>query len=174
MRREMAARPRRYWLMKSEPDVFSIDDLSRAPGQTTCWDGVRNYQARNFLRDEIRVGDGVLYYHSSAEPSGIAGEAVVVRAGYPDPTAFDRRDAHYDLKSDPARPTWYAVDVRFVRACRPLIPLSRLRRVAALRSMLVLKRGMRLSVQPVTAAEWRAIMTWPGWALPERVGRTGV
>jgi len=168
MRREMAARPRRYWLMKSEPDVFSIDDLSRAPGRTTCWDGVRNYQARNFLRDEIRVGDGVLYYHSSAEPSGIAGEAVVARAGYPDPTAFDRNDAHYDPKSHRAKPTWYAVDVRFVRACRPLIPLSSLRRMAALRSMLVLRRGMRLSVQPVTAAEWRAIMTLPEWG-----GRAG-
>jgi predicted RNA-binding protein with PUA-like domain len=163
MRREMSRRPPRYWLMKSEPDVFSIDDLSRAPGRTTCWDGVRNYQARNFLRDEIQAGDGVLYYHSSAEPSGIAGQAVVARAGYPDPTAFDPDDAHYDAKSDPKRPTWYAVDVKFVRACRSLITLPRLRQRPALRSMLALKRGMRLSVQPVTAAEWRVIMKLPEW-----------
>jgi len=166
MRREMSRRSRRYWLMKSEPDVFSIDDLRQAPGRTTCWDGVRNYQARNFLRDAIAVGDGVLYYHSSAEPPGIAGEAVVRRAGYPDPTAFDPDDVHYDAKSDPATPTWFAVDVRFVRAARRLIALSRLRRLPALRSMLVLKRGMRLSVQPVTAAEWRAIMTLSEWARP--------
>jgi len=167
MRREMASRPRRYWLMKSEPDVFSIDDLRRAPGRTTCWDGVRNYQARNFLRDQLAVGDGVLYYHSSAEPSGIAGEAVVARAGYPDPTAFDPHDVHYDPKSIRSRPTWYAVDVKFVRACAGIIPLARLRRLPAVRSMLVLKRGMRLSVQPVTEAEWRAIMTLPEWAPPE-------
>ncbi len=155
--------------MKSEPDVFSIDDLSLAPGRTTCWDGVRNYQARNFLRDEIQVGDGVFYYHSSAKPSGIAGEAVVARAGYPDPTAFDPDDAHHDPKSDPARPTWYAVDVKFVCACRSLITLPRLRQVPALRSMLVLKRGMRLSVQPVAAAEWRAIMMLPEWDGPAGV-----
>lgn len=170
MRRKMRQRPRRYWLMKSEPDVFSIDDLRRAPGRTTCWDGVRNYQARNFLRDDFSVGDGVLYYHSDADPPGIAGEAVVTRAGYPDPTAFDRRDVHYDPKSDPARPTWYAVDVTYVRSCRLLITLARLRQVKALRSMLVLRRGMRLSVQPVTAAEWRAMMRLPEWALPGRAG----
>ena len=166
----MSPRQRRYWLMKSEPEVFSIDDLRRAPKRTTCWDGVRNYQARNFLRDELAVGDGVLYYHSSAEPAGIAGEASVARAGYPDPTAFDPHDVHYDPKSDPARPTWYAVNVRFVRACRSLITLARLRQVPALRAMLVLKRGMRLSVQPVTAAEWRLIMKLPEWRQPEGSG----
>ncbi|HUJ79731.1 MAG TPA: EVE domain-containing protein [Nitrospiria bacterium] len=162
-------RPRRYWLMKSEPEVFSIEDLKAAPGRTTMWDGVRNYQARNYLRDGLTVGDGVLYYHSNAEPSGIAGEAIVTRAGYPDPTAFDRRDAHFDSKSDPGRPTWYAVDVTYVRTCRPLITLARLRQVKALRSMLVLRRGMRLSVQPVTAAEWRAIMRLPEWDGPAGV-----
>jgi len=169
MRRKMRPRPRRYWLMKSEPEVFSIGDLKAAPGRTTMWDGVRNYQARNFLRDELAVGDGVLYYHSNAEPSGIAGEATVARAGYPDPTAFDPRDVHHDPKSDPARPTWYAVDVTFARACRPLITLARLRQVKALRTMLVLRRGMRLSVQPVTAAEWRAIMRLPEWGGPAGV-----
>lgn len=157
------ARVRRFWLMKSEPDVFSIDDLRRAKGQTTCWDGVRNYQARNLLRDEVAVGDGVLFYHSSTEPPGIAGEAVVVRAGYPDVTAFDPNDPHYDPKSDPDRPTWYMVDVRFVRACKTLITRERLKAVVALRTMLVIRRGMRLSVQPVTPREWRTIMALPEW-----------
>jgi predicted RNA-binding protein with PUA-like domain len=149
--------------MKVEPDVFSIHDLKAAKGQTTFWDGVRNYQARNFLRDEITSGDGVLFYHSSADPSGIAGEAVVVRDGYPDATAFDPEDIHYDPKSDPNKPTWYRVDMRFVRACKEVISLDRLRQVPALREMLVLKRGMRLSVQPVTPKEWAEIMKLPEW-----------
>jgi predicted RNA-binding protein with PUA-like domain len=157
------ARPRGYWLMKSEPGVFSIDDLRRAENRTTCWDGVRNYQARNFLKNDIKVGDGVLFYHSSAEPTGIAGEAVVVREGYPDDTAFDPKDIHYDPKSDPNRPTWYRVDVKFVRACKEIITLARLREIPALSRMKVLQRGMRLSVQPVTAEEWRVIMNLPEW-----------
>jgi predicted RNA-binding protein with PUA-like domain len=151
--------------MKSEPDVFSIDDLRGAPRQTTCWDGVRNYQARNLLRDEIRERDGVLFYHSSANPPGIAGEAAVVRNGYPDFTAFDPNDPHYDPKSDPQRPIWYMVDVRFVRACNTLIPLDRLKTMSALRNMLVVRRGVRLSVQPVTSEEWEAIMALPEWGV---------
>lgn len=157
------ARPRRFWLMKSEPDAFSIDDLRRADGHTTCWDGVRNYQARNLLRDDFAVGDGVLFYHSSTNPPGIAGEAVVVRSGYPDFTAFDSNDHHYDPKSDSKDPTWYMVDVRFVRACRSLITLDRLKTNPALRSMMVVRRGMRLSVQPVTAGEWKLVMALPEW-----------
>ena len=156
-------RTRRFWLMKSEPNVFSIDDLRRAERQTTCWDGVRNYQARNFLRDDIKTGDGVLYYHSNVEPVGIAGEAVVVRDGYPDYTAFDPDDVHHDPKSDPQNPTWYMVDVKFVRACEDGITLKRLKSLPALRLMLVVQRGQRLSVQPVTAAEWRVIMGLPEW-----------
>ena len=156
-------RPRKYWLMKVEPDVFSIHDLKGAKNQTTFWDGVRNYQARNFLRDEIKIGDGVLFYHSNADPSGIAGEAVVVKEGYPDHTAFDPNDIHYDPKSDPKNPAWYMVDIRYVRACKELIPLDRLREVPALKEMLVLKRGMRLSVQPVTAKEWEVIAKLPEW-----------
>ncbi len=170
--------------MKSEPEAFSIEDLRRAEGHTTCWDGVRNYQARNLLRDEIAVGDGVLFYHSSADPPGVAGEAVVVappcartppapwpapvgagriRAGYPDTTAFDPNDHHYDPKSDAKDPTWYMVDVAFVRACRSLITLDRLRTIAALRAMMVVRRGMRLSVQPVTAEEWKTVLALPEW-----------
>ena len=153
----------RYWLMKSEPTDCSVDDLRRAPNRTVTWDGVRNYQARNFLRDEINIGDGVLFYHSSVEPVGIAAEAVVVRGGYPDPTAFDPKNEHYDPKSDPAKPAWYMVDVKFVRACRKIISLKRLRSVPALQKMLLLRRGQRLSVQPVTAKEWGAIMKLAEW-----------
>jgi predicted RNA-binding protein with PUA-like domain len=156
-------RSKRYWLMKTEPGVFSIEDLRRSENQTTGWDGVRNYQARNYLRDELKVGDGVLFYHSSADPAGIAGEAVVVREGYPDGTAFEPRDPHYDPRSRPQKPTWYRVDIRFVRACKVIITLDRLRRIPALREMVVLRRGMRLSVQPVTSKQWRIIMKLPEW-----------
>lgn len=155
---------KRYWLMKSEPNAFSIEALRRAPRQTSSWDGVRNYQARNFLRDQIQVGDGVVFYHSNADPLGIAGEALVVRAGYPDATAFDPDSRGYDPKSRRDRPTWYMVDVQFVRACRQLITLERLREIPMLQNMLVLRRGMRLSIQPVASAEWRAIMALPEWA----------
>jgi predicted RNA-binding protein with PUA-like domain len=144
--------------MKSEPNVFSIDDLRKSKNQTTCWDGVRNYQARNFLRDEIKVGDGALFYHSDVEPIGIAGEAVVVRGGYPDYTAFDPKDVHFDPKSDPKHPTWYRVDVKFVRACKEVVTLKRLKEIPALKKMMVVQRGMRLSVQPVTPEEWHVIM----------------
>lgn len=151
---------KRYWLMKSEPGVFSIDDLKAC--DITCWDGVRNYQARNFMRDELREGDGVLFYHSSAEPSGIAGLAKVVKKGYVDYTAFDPKDVHYDPKSDPAHPTWYMVDVKYVRACNSIIPLSRLRGIHGLKNMLLLRHS-RLSVQPVTPREWKIILRLPEW-----------
>lgn len=162
-------RTRRYWLMKSEPTVFSIDDLRRSPNQTSCWDGVRNYQARNYLRDEITVGDGILFYHSSTEPIGVTGEAVVVREGYPDPTAFDAADVHYDPQSNPKHPRWYMVDVKFVRACKTIITPKRLRGISRLKKMVLLRRGSRLSVQPVTAEEWRVIMTLPEWEGSKRV-----
>lgn len=151
----------RYWLMKSEPTVFSISDLKRC--KTTCWDGVRNFEARNALRDMLRVGDGVLFYHSSADPSGIAGMAEVIRAGYPDSTAWDPNDHHYDPKSTPERPIWYMVDVRFVKACREIIPPKRLRAIPALRQMILFRKS-RLSVQPVTPKEWTVITRLPEWA----------
>jgi len=122
---------RRYWLMKSEPNVFSIEDLARAPKQTTGWDGVRNYQARNLLRDEIKVGDGVLFYHSSADPPAVAGTAEVVRAGYPDPTQFDRKDDHFDPDSAPGEPRWYQVDVRALRKLPKEVPLPLIRETPA-------------------------------------------
>lgn len=153
----------RYWLMKSEPEVFSINDLNKAPNRTTYWEGVRNYQARNLLRDEIQKGDGVLFYHSSAKPSGIAGEAVVVRGGYPDTTALDPGNRYFDPRSCPEKPIWYRVDVKFVRVCSLIITLPRLREVAGLKNMWVLRRGMRLSVQPITKKEWQIIMKLSDW-----------
>jgi predicted RNA-binding protein with PUA-like domain len=148
-----------YWLFKSEPNCYSFADLLAAPEMMTGWDGVRNFQARNFLRDEVRVGDGVLFYHSNADPPAIAGIAEVVRAGHPDPTAFDPGADHYDSKSDPARPTWYQVAIRAERAIEPPLGLPRLRTVPALAGMELLRKGSRLSVQPVRASEWDAILT---------------
>jgi predicted RNA-binding protein with PUA-like domain len=148
----------KYWLFKSEPNCYSFADLLAAPGRTTGWDGVRNFQARNLLRDTIAVGDGVLFYHSSADPPAIAGIAEVVQAGHPDPTAFDRKADHYDPKSDPENPTWYQVSIRAVRAIDPPLELPLVRSVAALKNMELLRKGSRLSVQPVTAAEWKAVL----------------
>lgn len=156
----------RYWLMKSEPGCFSIDDLAQAPQQTSPWDGVRNYQARNLLRDEIRAGDGVLFYHSSCADPAIVGLAEVVRGGYPDHTAQDPRSDHYDPKSSPANPIWYMVDVRLrARLPRPLTR-TELGDHPILAGMHVMRRGSRLSVQPVTAEEWQAILTLAGVADP--------
>jgi predicted RNA-binding protein with PUA-like domain len=148
----------RHWLLKTEPAVFSFDDLLRAPKQTTGWGGVRNYQARNLLRDEIKKGDRVLIYHSSAEPPAVAGEAEVVRDGYPDPTQFDPRDDHHDPKSDRAAPRWFQVDVRAVRKLRRPVALAEIRAAPALKKMALVQRGQRLSVQPVSASEYAAIL----------------
>jgi predicted RNA-binding protein with PUA-like domain len=142
--------------MKSEPDVFSIQDLKAC--KVTCWDGVRNYQARNYMRDDMRIGDKVLFYHSSSDPTGVAGIAAVVKEGYPDYTSFDPKDVHYDPKSDPQKPTWFMVDVKFVKAFKFVIPLSVLRKTAGLKNMLLLRHG-RLSVQPVTPKQWEIILS---------------
>jgi predicted RNA-binding protein with PUA-like domain len=150
---------RRYWLMKSEPETFSIEDLARAPKQTTGWDGVRNYQARNLLRDEIQAGDGVLFYHSSADPPGVAGTAEVARAGYPDPTQFDIKSSHHDPDARPDEPRWYMVDIKHAQTFPHLVPLPALRATPALGDMVLLRKGSRLSVQPVTPAEWKTIVT---------------
>ncbi len=145
-----------YWLMKSEPDECSIDDALAAAGRITPWTGVRNYQARNFMRDAMRVGDGVLFYHSSCPAPGVAGLAEVASAPYPDPTQFQRRSPYYDPKSPRAAPRWVAVDVR-ARKRIPLVPLAELRRHRALAKMWLLRPGSRLSITPVTPAEWRFI-----------------
>ncbi len=161
---EVSPMPKKqYWLFKSEPETFSIQDLQKLPNQTSPWDGVRNYQARNFLRDQVKVDDGVLFYHSSTELVGIAGEAVVVRSGYPDETQFQPKSKYFDPKSTQEKPIWYVVDVRFVRATKAIITRRELEKVEALRKMVVLKRGIRLSIQSVTKEEWKAIMALPVW-----------
>ncbi len=151
---------KRYWLFKSDPDTFSLDDLERSPKRTTCWDGVRNYQARNSL-GEVRVGDGVLFYHSQSEKA-VVGAARVVKGPHPDPTQFDRRHAGYDPDSDPAHPRWLAVDIAFDRRFPRPVGLDEMRRTKALGNMVLLRKGTRLSVQPVSAAEWKTILRLAG------------
>ncbi len=151
------AAERRYWLMKSEPDVFSIDDLARSPKQTTAWDGVRNYQARNFMR-AMKVGDQVLFYHSNAKPPSVVGIAEVVSTAYPDATQFDKQDVHYDPASVPDQPRWDVVDVRFVHKFAAPLSLDLLREQPGLKGMELLRKGSRLSVQPVRATEWKEIL----------------
>ena len=148
----------KYWLMKSEPDECSIDDVLAAPGRTTPWSGVRNYQARNFMLNEMKVGDGVLFYHSSCPEPGIAGLAEVACPAYPDETQFDPKSDYYDPAARRDRPRWFNVDVRGLKKIA-LIPLARLREEKALRKMVTLRPGNRLSITPVTAAEWKHITT---------------
>ncbi len=149
---------KRHWLVKTEPECFSIHHLAASPNQTTCWDGVRNFQARNFMRDDMRVGDQVLLYHSSAEPTAVVGTAVVTRAAYPDHTAWDPNSMHHDPKSTPSNPIWLMVDIRLERIFAQPIALDELRNVAALEQMELLRRGSRLSVQPVRDSEFGAIL----------------
>ena len=146
----------RYWLMKSEPDEFSIDDLAKAPGQTTSWFGVRNYQARNFMRDEMKVGDRAFLYHSSCPEPGIAGIVSIAAPAHPDLSQFDPKSPYYDPKSTRDAPRWLNVDVKLVEKTR-LVPLAELREHPALADMVTLRRGNRLSITPVTPAEWKAV-----------------
>ena len=148
---------RQYWLMKSEPSAFSIDDLRQSPRQTTCWDGVRNYQARNFMRS-MAVGDHVLFYHSNADPPAVVGIAEVVKTAYPDSTQFDKKDTHYDPESDPSQPRWDMVNIKYVRTFPRPLTLEELRKESKLKGMVLLKKGSRLSVQPVTPQEWAHIV----------------
>ena len=148
---------RQYWLFKSEPEAYSIADLAREPTKATFWDGVRNYQARNLLRDTIQLGDRVFFYHSNADPMAIVGTAEVVKTGYPDHTAFDPKDHHYDPKSDPDEPTWFMVDVRLLQVFPKPVTRDELKASAGLSEMMVIRQGARLSIQPVTASEWRTV-----------------
>jgi predicted RNA-binding protein with PUA-like domain len=147
-----------YWLMKSEPDVFGIDDLASQPRKTEHWDGVRNYQARNMMRDEMKKGDQVFFYHSNCKEPGIVGIAEVVKEGYPDYTAFDPEQKYYDPKSDSDNPRWYMVDIKFVRKFDRTITLQELKQEKALTGMKLLQRGNRLSVMPVSKKEWQHIL----------------
>ncbi len=148
-----------YWLMKTEPTSFSIDDLARAPRSTSAWDGVRNFQARNMLRDEMKRGDQAFLYYSSTAVPGIVGVMEITKEGYPDPTAFDRKHHHYDPESDAKQPRWFMVDVKLVSRFEHIITLETLRKHAAkeLKGMMLLRPGNRLSVSPVDAAHWKFI-----------------
>ncbi|MEW6373437.1 MAG: EVE domain-containing protein [Pseudomonadota bacterium] len=147
----------RYWLMKSEPDEVSFDDVLAAPGQTVAWFGVRNYQARNFMRDAMQVGDGVLFYHSSCAVPGVAGIAQVASGPYPDASQFDSAGKYFDPKATPEQPRWISVDVKAVEQGRYL-PLSEMRAIPELEDMVLLQKGSRLSISPVTAGQWNAIL----------------
>ena len=147
---------KQYWLMKSEPDVYSIDDLETE--KSAHWDGVRNYQARNFMRDQMGVGDLVLFYHSNAKPPGVAGVARVVKEGYPDHTAWDPKSKYFDPKSPEDAPRWFMVDVRYVRKLKRTVTLRELKHHEPLSGMRLLQRGNRLSIMPVTEEEWNYIL----------------
>lgn len=157
-----------HWLFKSEPDCFSFADLMAAPKKTTGWDGVRNYQARNFLRDGCKKGDHVLFYHSGANPPAIAGIAEVVKEAHPDPTAFDPEADHFDPDSDPANPTWMQVSIRGVKAIDPPLPLPDLKAEPRLAGMELLRKGSRLSVQPVTPEHFAVVLELAKASLPDR------
>ena len=153
---------RRYWLFKSEPSAYSFDDLQTEEDGTAEWDGVRNYQVRNFMRDEMRVGDGVLFYHSNAKPLAVVGTATIVSGAYPDPTAFDPAAKYYDAKSDPGNPRWLMVDIKADRAFSRPVTLAEIKDNPRLKDMLVARRGMRLSIQPVTREEWDEVLSLGG------------
>jgi predicted RNA-binding protein with PUA-like domain len=156
------AKTQNFWLLKTEPESFSIQDLAKAPKQMTCWDGVRNYQARNFLRDSMKLGDRVLVYHSSTDSPAVVGTAKIVRESYPDPTAWDKTDHHYDPGSTHENPRWFMVDIQFEQVFKQPLSLTQLRGVAALKEMELLRKGSRLSVQPVRKGEFEAILKLAG------------
>jgi len=148
-----------YWLMKSEPSEFSIDALKAMPKRTEHWDGVRNYQARNMMRDQMKVGDQAFFYHSNCKIPGIVGLMEVVGEGYPDHTAFDADSKHFDAKSDPDNPRWFMVDIKYLRHTRRVIPLSELKAHPQLENMPLVRRGSRLSIMPVSKSEWEFILS---------------
>jgi len=148
-----------HWLLKSEPSVYSIDHLQQSPEQRDHWDGIRNYQARNFIRDRMQIGDLCFFYHSNCKCPGIVGIVEIVSAAYPDFTAFDPQDIHFDPKSQPSNPRWYMVDVRFQRKLSRMISLQELKQYQKLMAMPLLKRGNRLSIMPVATHEWRFILS---------------
>jgi len=148
----------KYWLMKSEPDVFGIDDLAKRPRKTEHWDGIRNYQVRNMLRDDMQKGDEALFYHSNCKEPGVVGIMRIVSAAYPDHTAFDPESKYYDPKSDPDNPRWFMVDVKFESKFKRTIGLQEMKNYPALAEMLVLRRGSRLSITPVSKKHWDYIL----------------
>ncbi|MFK5926109.1 MAG: EVE domain-containing protein [Desulfuromusa sp.] len=151
-----------YWLMKSEPNAFGIDDLVNMPDQTEHWDGVRNYQARNMMRDRMKIGDQVFFYHSNCEVPGIVGIMEVVREGYPDHTAFDPQSKYFDPKSDPQNPRWMMVDIKYIRHTRRVLSLAELKGCEKLENMQLVRKGNRLSIMPVQVEEWNYILSLEG------------
>ena len=149
---------KQFWLMKSEPEVFGLDTLAKLPAQTTMWDGVRNYQARNMMRDQFQLGDEAFFYHSNCAEPGVVGVVEVVRTAYADPTQFDPASEYFDPKSTPDQPRWFVVDVRLQRKLSRTITLTEMKDDPALADMALVRRGNRLSVMPVTAAQWRHIL----------------
>ena len=149
---------KKYWLVKSEPESFSIEDLKKSKDQTTYWDGVRNYQARNFLRNEMKIGDGVLFYYSNTDPNVVVGVCEVVKEGYPDHTQFDPDSKHYFPSADPANPVWFMVDIKFVKELKYPVTLDAIRENRKLKNMKLVQKGNRLSVMPVTKEEWDEIL----------------
>jgi predicted RNA-binding protein with PUA-like domain len=147
-----------YWLFKSEPTTFSIDDLIKSPHQTTHWEGVRNYQVRNMLRDDIQVGDEVFFYHSNCTPPGIVGTMKIVKKGYPDASAWDKKSQYFDPKSSSENPIWYRVDVSFIKKFKKIISLDDIKQHPDLKNMLIVRKGNRLSITPVTTQEWKTIL----------------
>ena len=156
------AKEKKFWLVKTEPESFSIQHLAKQPRQTTCWSGVRNYQARNYMRDEMKLGDRVLVYHSSTDEPAVVGTATIVRESYPDDTAWNKKDHHCDAASTPENPRWFMVDIRLEQIFQQPLPLAKLRGIAALKNMELLRKGSRLSVQPVRESEFEAILRLAG------------
>ncbi len=152
----MSRKERKYWLMKSEPNAYSIDDLER--DGSTFWDGVRNYQARNFMRDEMKIGDKIIFYHSNTEPPAAVGIAEVIKESYPDFSAFDPSDKHFDPKSSEDKPTWFMVDIKFVKKFKKIVPLKEMKENPNLQNMKLVQRGNRLSVMPITKDEFDEIV----------------
>ncbi|HQF42770.1 MAG TPA: EVE domain-containing protein [Ignavibacteriaceae bacterium] len=152
----------KYWIVKSEPNVFSFDDLKKSKNQSTFWDGVRNYQARNFLRDEMKKGDQVLFYHSNADPLAVMGVCEVIKEGYPDHTQFDPDNHHYDIKADPKNPIWFMVDIKFKKEFRTPVTLEEIKSNPKLKKMRLVARGNRLSVMPITKDEFEEIKKMGG------------
>ena len=148
----------KYWLFKTDPGDFSLDDLKKSKNQTTCWDGVRNYQARNFIRDEMKTGDEVLFYYSNTEPNAVFGICLIVKDAYADPSQFDLEDKHFFPSTDPINPSWYAVDIKYVKEFKKPVPLSDIKRNSKLKNMRLIQRGNRLSVMPVTKDEFDEIV----------------
>lgn len=153
---------KKYWLVKSEPSVFSIDDLAKSKNRTTYWDGVRNYQARNFMRDDMKMGDLVLFYHSNADPNAVVGYCEVVKESYPDFTAFDPNDKHFDPKSNKENPTWMMIDIKLVKRFKNPVTLSEIKDNKKLKDMRLVQRGNRLSVMPVKKQEFDIILKMGG------------